>query len=278
MHPELIGIRGVEFKNTLSCVQRSWIHSHWQEILLGHNWSNGAGWVADTVRPEEVLKRDWQGNTARCCSFLGCSSLEFIHEVRNCRSGIRVARYEYCLPRASISYTAFMQRQISRPGEASRENTPVTLTQNVKQRRSDSGPQDDAWQIAACLAVAIILRKVCKLIVLMYLNSQAHTQVVESHITTIILWLLWRVIKPLKVHTFLKALCLTTGEKVWGVTLYFFWRYHGMESVMDDREEIFQIRQKLDRLYLTNILAHHLLIFLGFSNGTIQSLYQHIKT
>ena len=38
----------------------------------------------------------------------------------------------------------------------------------------------------------------------------------------------------------------------------------GRESVMDDREEIFQIRQNLDRLYLTNILAHHLKIFLGF--------------
>ena len=48
-----------------------------------------------------------------------------------------------------------------------------------------------------------------------------------------------------------------------GVTL-FFCTEDGKESVMDDREEIFQIRQNLDRLYLTNILAHHLKIFLGF--------------
>ena len=47
-----------------------------------------------------------------------------------------------------------------------------------------------------------------------------------------------------------------------GVTLYVV--EDGRESVMDDREEIFQIRQNLDRLYLTNILAHHLKIFLGF--------------
>ena len=91
---------------------RSWIHSNWQEILLGHNWSNGG--QADSVRPEEVLKRDWQA-TQGVALRARFSAVE-LPGIYSWSEELSVWHQSgtlwILLPRASISYTAFMQRQI----------------------------------------------------------------------------------------------------------------------------------------------------------------------
>ena len=133
----------VIFQHVEIILPRSWIHSNWQEILLGHNWSNGG--QADSVRPEEVLKRDWQA-TQGVALRARFSAVE-LPGIYSWSEELSVWHQSgtlwILLPRASISYTAFMQRQIRLENKPQRKYRCKALN-----RMKQSIYERSKWKIA----------------------------------------------------------------------------------------------------------------------------------